>query len=198
MTTTTPRMGLSYLVASQAQKEVTHNEALNDLDALVACAPVSMGANTPPVSVNDGDVFIVGSAPTGDWAGQAGKIALYFSGWRFKTPRAGWMVFLASDGKLYLFDGAVWRVGASLAYETSVSWTPGALANGAGTSSTTIPLTGAALGDYAIVAAPYDLQGVQASAFVSTSGAVKIRLNNQTGASVTLGSGSWRVRVMKG
>lgn len=196
--TTTPRLGLAYLVASQAQKEVTHNEALNDVDALMHCAPISKTLNTPPSTPAEGDTYIVGSAPTGAWSGQAGKLALYYGGWRFKTPKAGWMTFLASDGRLYLYDGSAWVVAASLSYEASLSWTPSTIASASGVTSAAITITGAAFGDYVLVAAPYDLQGVQATAYVSAAGTVKIRLSNLTGAGVTLGAGSWRVRLMKG
>ena len=36
MTDTTPRSGMPLLAAAQAQKHVTHNEALLELDALIA------------------------------------------------------------------------------------------------------------------------------------------------------------------
>ncbi|MCJ2115070.1 DUF2793 domain-containing protein, partial [Methylobacterium sp. J-001] len=38
MTDATPRLGLTLIAASQAQKHVTHNEALGLLDALVQLA----------------------------------------------------------------------------------------------------------------------------------------------------------------
>lgn len=194
----TPRLGLAYLVASQAQKEMTHNDALNDLDALVHMAAISKTLSTPPASPAEGDAYIVGASPTGAWSGQAGKVAFYFSGWKFKAPKAGWIALLINDGKYYAYDGSNWSVLASVCAEATLSWTPGTVTNGSGISSSAIAVTGAAFGDYAIVAAPYDLQGVQATAFVSAAGNIKIRLDNNTGAGVTLGAGTWRVRVIKG
>ena len=58
-------------------------------------------------------------------------------------------------------------------------------------------VTGAALGDFARVAAPYDLQGIVATAYVNAANTAVVRLQNLTGGSVTLASGTWRARVTK-
>jgi hypothetical protein len=81
--------------------------------------------------------------------------------------------------------------------DITTTWNPGAITNASGATSSALTITGAALGDLAIVAAPYDLQGVQATAYVNATNSVVIRLTNLTGSSVTLASGSWRVRVIK-
>lgn len=80
----TVRLELPLLVAGQAQKEVTHNEALILVDA--ACAPLveSVGTNAPPLSPADGGQWIIGQAPTGAWLGAAGALATWTpAGWRF-------------------------------------------------------------------------------------------------------------------
>lgn len=195
--TTSPNLALAYLAAAQAQKETTHNEALNDLDGLVQLSALSRSLNAPPGSPSDGAVYIVGSSPTGDWAGQAGKIALYFSGWIFKTPKAGWIAYVQSESRFCAYTGAVWAALAAPYASGALSWTPGTLAAGAGATSSAIAVSGAAFGDFVAVAAPYDLQGVLAQASVSAAGSVVIRLQNQTGGSVTLGAGSWSVRLVK-
>ncbi|UIJ43802.1 right-handed parallel beta-helix repeat-containing protein [Sphingomonas cannabina] len=84
-----------------------------------------------------------------------------------------------------------------LNYTGSVTWDPGSLADGAGETSAAITVTGAAIGDFVMAAAPYDLQGITCSAYVSAANTVRIRLQNETGAVVDLASGLWRVRVMK-
>jgi hypothetical protein len=45
-------------------------------DQLVQATVKQQGVNTPPGSPANGDGYIVGAAPTGAWAGQAGKIAV--------------------------------------------------------------------------------------------------------------------------
>jgi hypothetical protein len=59
----TSRLGLPYIVTSQAQKEVTHNASLDILDALLQAAMVSVSVNTPPGSPVAGDCYIVGTSP---------------------------------------------------------------------------------------------------------------------------------------
>jgi peptidoglycan/xylan/chitin deacetylase (PgdA/CDA1 family) len=82
-------------------------------------------------------------------------------------------------------------------YQGTVTWDPGSLDNGAGETSVAITVTGAALGDFAMVAAPYDLQGITATAYVSAPNTVKIRLQNGTGGIIDLASGVWKVKVIK-
>ncbi len=60
-----PRLSLAFLSAGQAQKEITHNEALQSLDILVSAAVEEAPRATPPVSPTIGSCYIVGSAPTG-------------------------------------------------------------------------------------------------------------------------------------
>ena len=48
-----------------------------------------------------------------------------------------------------------------------------------------------------MVAAPYDLQGITVTAYVSAIDVVKIRIQNETGGVIDLASGTWRVRVVK-
>jgi len=107
---TTPHLALPHLVASQAQKEITHNEALTDLDVLVQLSVISRTLAAPPASPADGDAYVVGSSPTGAWEGRAGQVAFYASGWRFKTPKAGWLAFSQADAKFYAFDGTAWAL----------------------------------------------------------------------------------------
>lgn len=81
--TTSADLGLPFVAGQQAQPEVTHNEALVLIQALLQ-GVVDAGVNTPPAMPAEGDSYIVGDSPTGDWAGQANKIAIYHGGaWRF-------------------------------------------------------------------------------------------------------------------
>ncbi len=104
-----PRLSLPYLAAAQSQKHVTVNEALRILDALVQISVVSQGDNTPPANPVEGDAYIVGTAPTGDWAGEPGRIAAYRDGaWLFLPPHIGYVAHVAAEATLKVFDGASW------------------------------------------------------------------------------------------
>lgn len=112
----TPRFGLPLLALAQAQKEVTHNEALTLLDALI-CATVEDGPlSVPPMAPGEGQCWIVGAAPAGAWAEQEAAMALYTSGgWRFLAPREGMQVARLTDGARLRFQGGSWSGPTTLA-----------------------------------------------------------------------------------
>jgi len=106
---TTPRFGLPLLAVAQAQKEVTHNEALALLDALIHAAVEAGPLAAPPEGPAEGRCWIVGAAPTGVWAGQANAIAIRTGGeWRFAPPRRGMRAMRLTDGAQLRFDGSAW------------------------------------------------------------------------------------------
>lgn len=105
----TPLIGLPLLEASQAQKHVTHNEALLLLDAVLHLAVISRALTAPPVSPADGDRYLVAASATGDWLGHSGQIAFREAGaWRFAIPKAGWRLWVAAESLFLLFDGTLW------------------------------------------------------------------------------------------
>jgi hypothetical protein len=109
MSETTPRLGLPMLEAGQAQKEVLHNEALALLDMLVSGIVEGSGDNVPPASPTIGRAWIVGTAPTGDWTGQAGAVAVWTSGgWRFVPSQEGLTLRLRTGGVLLERTGGAW------------------------------------------------------------------------------------------
>jgi len=100
---------LPYIMAAQAQKHVTHNEAIRSLDALVQIGILDKDLGIPPVAPSDGDRYIPAPGATGDWSGKAGQIASFQEGaWMFYVPRAGWLAWVADENQLYIFDGAIW------------------------------------------------------------------------------------------
>jgi hypothetical protein len=108
----TINLNLPLLAAAQAQKHVTHNEALDALDALVHLTVIERGRDDPPPGAAEGERWIVGPAPTGDWAGRAGDVAFRRDGaWRFFTPHAGWIAYVLAEGALVAHDGTGWRTG---------------------------------------------------------------------------------------
>src|SRR6185312_12509219 len=115
MTDTTPRSHLPLLAAAQAQKHVTHNEALLMLDALGCARLLDRDLSAPPPSPADGDTYLVKATATGDWTGQDGKIAFAVDGaWRFYAPYQGLIAYVADEAKLVAYDGSAWDDLASL------------------------------------------------------------------------------------
>ena len=114
--TTTARFSLPLLAMAQAQKEVTHNEALTLLDALVQPMIEAGPQDDPPMSPEAGQAWLVGDSPTGAWAGAAGALALWTAGgWRFMAPRPGMRIWRLDDGLWLRFDGSSWTIPAPLA-----------------------------------------------------------------------------------
>ena len=74
---------------------------------------------------------------------------------------------------------------------------PANLAAGTGETDTITNVSGASLGDFVLVAPPYDTQGLTVTGWVSAAGTVKIRIQNGTAGAVDLASGTWRVLVLR-
>ncbi|SIT17965.1 Protein of unknown function [Roseivivax lentus] len=109
-------LGLPYMAPSQAQKHVTHNEALRRLDMIVQLGVVDRGRTAPPATPADGQRHIVGAAPTGAWTGRADDVAVHEGGaWHFLTPGTGWQAYVADAAEMVVWDGAAWTpVGGDL------------------------------------------------------------------------------------
>lgn len=106
-----PRIGLPYLDAAQAQKHVTMNEALARLDLVAAARVETMTLASPPPAPVDGEGHIVPAAAGGGWAGHDGEVAVFLNGgWAFISPWEGWRVWVASDTGFALHDGVDWRL----------------------------------------------------------------------------------------
>ncbi|SDX73534.1 Protein of unknown function [Ruegeria halocynthiae] len=109
MTQNSPRLNLPYLQPAQAQKHVTHNEALRALDLVVQLSVASLNATVPPATPQQGETHAIGAAPTGDWAGHAGKLAAWLdNAWHFLTPDVGWRAWDQGADKLMVWDGSAW------------------------------------------------------------------------------------------
>jgi hypothetical protein len=107
--TDTPNLGLPELIASQAQKHVTHNEALRALDALVQLAVLDRDLAAPPASPDEGERWLVAAGATGAWAGRSNHIAAWQdSDWQFYVPQTGWIAYVVDEGALLAWTGAAW------------------------------------------------------------------------------------------
>lgn len=109
MSQATPNLLLPYIQPAQAQKHVTHNEALQVLDALVQPVAIDRDRASPPSEPVKGDCHIVGAGAGGGWTGQDNKLAVFANGgWMFIAPRAGWTVQVLSEQVAIIFDGQYW------------------------------------------------------------------------------------------
>lgn len=106
---TSPNLNLPYIMPSQAQKHVTHNEAVAMLDALVQLSVQSAAQAAPPSGPEAGQRHIVPAGATGAWTGHAGEIALFQDGaWTFLPPRPGMVAWVEDISELRVHTGAGW------------------------------------------------------------------------------------------
>jgi hypothetical protein len=106
----TPNLGLPFILQGQAQKEVTHNEALIRLDALVHGSVRSRTLTTPPGSPTNGQRWIVPPGATGAWAGQSGRIAHWsINAWAFYMPVTGWRMHVEDEHLAVVWSHGAWR-----------------------------------------------------------------------------------------
>lgn len=103
-------LGLPFIEAAQAQKHVTHNEALIALDAVVMLAAIDRDLSAPPASPAEGARYLVNSPGSGAFAGKDNQIAHYLDGgWSFYAPAKGWTCYVEDEGRLLAWDGASWE-----------------------------------------------------------------------------------------
>ena len=109
---TSVRLGLPLLQAGQAQKELSHNEALTLLDLAVQPVVEAVGVNAPPTTPTVGACWVIGPSPSGAWSGHAHAVAGWTGGgWRFLPSHDGIAVWSRADGAIARFDGTGWIVG---------------------------------------------------------------------------------------
>lgn len=107
----TSNLKIPYILMAQAQKHVTHNEALLMIDALLQMSVQSREVSEPPAELADGTRFIVPEAAAGAWIGQHAKIAAWQDGgWRFYQPVEGWIAFCADENQLLVFHEEAWQI----------------------------------------------------------------------------------------
>ena len=108
MPDTSATLSLPYLMPAQAQKHVTHNDALDRLDLVVQLVVSEFDATNPPASPNEGDCYAIGQTPSGDWVGNAGQLAVFQNGgWVYVTPQNGWIA-TSKNGDIRLYSSGMW------------------------------------------------------------------------------------------
>lgn len=111
----TARLSLPFIMSQQAQKHVTHNEALQALDALVQPVVETRDLAAPPASPVLGEAHIVAPGATGAWSGHAHEIAAFQSGaWLFYDPAPGWQAWVKAEQALVAFHAGAWTALASI------------------------------------------------------------------------------------
>lgn len=165
-------------VAAGTEGAAILNTDANNYGVIGNCSFDISGASTVPYFMEGGATtrFAMGSnllrySSASTWNPSSG------------TAMGGWQL-LGSNPKLH---------GTLQGYGT---FNPGSLDDGAG-ETTTLTVTGAALGDFVSVASAIDLQGITVTGWVSAANTVSVRFQNETGGTIDLASATLRARVQK-
>lgn len=161
----TPRLGLPYLAAAQAQKHVTFNAALSLLDALVQTLAESRAVAAQPAAPTDGALYILPAAATGAaWAGRpVGTLMRWEAGaWAALPSSVGQVGYVRDEGRLVVNTAAGW---------TDVSALISALQN----------LTALGVGATADAGNPLTVRG-PAALFTHAGAGTQLKLNKATAA----------------
>lgn len=109
MSQQTENLQLPFIQAAQAQKHVTHNEALEVLDVTVQLTIQNFDRLTPPANPSAGEAWALGATPVDAWDGQAGAIAAWQGGgWIFVTPKEGWRAWGMQPEEMRVYRAGTW------------------------------------------------------------------------------------------
>lgn len=122
---TSPDWGIPLVEPLQQQPDVTHNVAVLMLQSLAIGGAIDH-TNTPG-TLTDGNLYVVGTAPTGAWSGKANKLAYAYGGsWYFLpgvdsdgtnitmgTRHEGLRVWIQDENIEYVWSGTAWTPAGS-------------------------------------------------------------------------------------
>lgn len=122
MSDQTPNLSLPFILPAQAQKHVTHNEAIELLDMIVQLTLESTTQTTPPTTADEGQAWAVGTGATDAWLGQENMIAAWRGGgWLFVMPRDGWVAWVRDEAELQVYTDGDWVVQGGISMLDNVS-----------------------------------------------------------------------------
>jgi hypothetical protein len=86
---------------------------------------INQTTNAPPGSPTIGQAYIVGGAPTGDWSGHTGKIAIWNGvSWSIYSPAEGWLAYDQATDTPYVFS-TTWVSASGAWTRLKIELTPG-------------------------------------------------------------------------
>jgi hypothetical protein len=174
MATTTPTVSLENIQETWRQNMIAPTSFATAADLRTKSASFLIGGEVVTILASNPKTYVWVPSDTGTDDGEA-----------IIKPTD---VDAASSGR--------WRKVANQVMQGSATYDPPSLADGAGTT-TTVTVTGASLGDFAVASFSLDLQGIVATAYVSGANTVSVRFQNESGGVLDLSSGTLRVLVFK-
>jgi hypothetical protein len=104
------RGNIPLLVFNQSGKQVTVNEAIEQISALGIGGVKGYLIDSPPSSPTEGDCYVISPTPSGNWLNYPNHIAHYLNGfWECYSPFAGLYTLEINTGKFVYFNGSTWN-----------------------------------------------------------------------------------------
>lgn len=127
-----PKTGAPQYEAQQSSPWLALNESGRVFDAFTFYTQVAdRDLTSPPGTCADGARYLVASSPTGDWTGQAGKVAIAVgedaaSGWYFVDAQIeGTELYVADENTKIRWNGSAWvnafNSGQTFAHQVAAS-----------------------------------------------------------------------------
>jgi hypothetical protein len=116
----------NYLNPTNGYNKVEIDNKINSLvTGLEHYESVLSRTDTPPATPAANDLYIVGTTPTGLWAGQANKLARWDgTAWQFADPRTNETHLVEDVAETWHWNGTAWVKVAAATTATAVSTTP--------------------------------------------------------------------------
>jgi len=109
VTNSSAKLNFPFIQPSQAQKHVTYNTAMERLDFTVQSSVLGLEQTDPPAAPQEGEMYGLGAAVTGAWAGHSGDLAQWTNdNWSFLSPFKGMRVWNEEDSRLYAYTANTW------------------------------------------------------------------------------------------
>ena len=177
----TPNLLLPYLIASQAQKHVTHNEALRMLDGLTQLAVEDRDLATPPGAPSDGACWIVAPGGTSEWTGWDGDVAMWADGAWLRLPsRTGWRAWVVDEGQLVVRGVAGWAPLGGGGPDVDVAVGPAGATTGLAVAEELLSgLSGASVDSSIVIPNRAIVLGVSARTVTTITGANVLRVRHR-------------------
>jgi hypothetical protein len=190
------RFGFPYIAADQAQKHVTHNAALDMLDATIGGLVASATTTTAPGSPAEGEAYIVPTGATGFGDAVTGDVAVWAGGaWIASAPFFGRRAYALDGGRSYVFAGSFgWREG-------DVAGLGSGATLGLAIREATLTLTGASVTAAGLIPTRSIVLGVASKTTVAITGASSYNVGDGTdgsrfGGTLGIAAGSSNIGVV--
>jgi hypothetical protein len=102
----TLNLKLPFLMQGQINKDITHNEALILIDAVLNSSLKSLNKfSKPPTNLKEGELILISETSEGNFQNFPSHLAFYNNGWRFILPKEGFYIWVSDIKRMCVYNG---------------------------------------------------------------------------------------------